>query len=91
MDPLTGRIVLGSNRYGKAENRVVRIFRDTVRHEIRQPQSRIIGSTAFMPELYGEKLLELALQILDGRPVPPAVYMEPVFIDAGNIDDYYPG
>lgn len=35
MDPLTGRIVLGSNRYGKAENRVVRIFRDTVRHEIR--------------------------------------------------------
>lgn len=40
MDPvpvnhLTGRIVLGPNRYGKAENRVVRIYRDTVRHEIR--------------------------------------------------------
>ncbi|MEF2975781.1 factor-independent urate hydroxylase [Subtercola sp. YIM 133946] len=28
-------IVLGSNRYGKAENRVVRIYRDTSRHEIR--------------------------------------------------------
>jgi urate oxidase len=28
-------IVLGSNRYGKAENRVVRIYRDTDRHEIR--------------------------------------------------------
>ncbi|MCU1482398.1 MAG: Urate oxidase [Subtercola sp.] len=28
-------IVLGSNRYGKAENRVVRIYRDSERHEIR--------------------------------------------------------
>ena len=27
-------IVLGSNQYGKAENRVVRIYRDTDRHEI---------------------------------------------------------
>src|SRR5690242_13135231 len=28
-------IVLGPNQYGKAENRVVRIYRDTDRHEIR--------------------------------------------------------
>ena len=28
-------IVLGANQYGKAENRVVRIHRDTARHEIR--------------------------------------------------------
>jgi len=28
-------IVLGSNQYGKAENRVVRVFRDTDRHELR--------------------------------------------------------
>lgn len=27
-------IVLGDNRYGKAENRIVRIYRDTPRHEI---------------------------------------------------------
>jgi urate oxidase len=27
--------VLGANQYGKAENRVVRIYRDTARHEIR--------------------------------------------------------
>ena len=27
-------IVLGPNQYGKAENRVVRIYRDTRRHEI---------------------------------------------------------
>ena len=29
------RVVLGANQYGKAENRVVRIHRDTPRHEIR--------------------------------------------------------
>jgi urate oxidase len=28
-------IVLGPNQYGKAENRVVRIYRDQPRHEIR--------------------------------------------------------
>ncbi|MGN6681673.1 MAG: factor-independent urate hydroxylase, partial [Streptosporangiaceae bacterium] len=28
-------IVLGDNQYGKAETRVVRIYRDTERHEIR--------------------------------------------------------
>jgi urate oxidase len=28
-------IVLGPNQYGKAENRVVRLYRDTARHEIR--------------------------------------------------------
>jgi urate oxidase len=28
-------IVLGANQYGKAENRVVRIYRDSARHEIR--------------------------------------------------------
>ena len=28
-------ITLGPNQYGKAENRVVRVYRDTARHEIR--------------------------------------------------------
>ncbi len=58
--------------------------------EIRKPASRVIGSTAYMPELYGEKLLEIAEKLLQGEPIPPAVYTEHVFIDAGNIDRYYP-
>jgi ribose transport system substrate-binding protein len=61
-----------------------------VRKEIRDPQSRLIGSTAYMPERYGEKLMELALKLLRGESVPPAVYMNHVFIDAGNIDRHYP-
>lgn len=61
-----------------------------IRGEIRAPKSRLIGSTAYMPERYGEKLMDLAIKILRGDSVPPAVYMNHVFIDAGNIDRYYP-
>jgi ribose transport system substrate-binding protein len=61
-----------------------------IRSEIRDPKSAIIGSTAFMPEQYGERLIELALQLLDGAPLPPAVYMAHKFIDRTNIDAFYP-
>lgn len=61
-----------------------------VRKEIRRQNSRIIGSTAYFPEGYGEKLVRLARKILAGQPVPPAVYMEHVLIDTDNIDIYYP-
>jgi ribose transport system substrate-binding protein len=58
--------------------------------ELRQPDSRIIGSTAFWPEKYGERLVAVALQILRGEPVPLAVYMDHVFITAKNLEQYYP-
>lgn len=53
-----------------------------VRSLLEMPGSRIIGSTAFLPEQYGPHLLELALKILRGEPVPPAVYMSHSFIKA---------
>jgi ribose transport system substrate-binding protein len=53
-----------------------------VREELRRPGSRIIGSTAYSPEKYGEKLIPLALRILRGESVPPAVYVEHTFIKA---------
>ena len=39
-------IVLGPNQYGKAENRVVRIYRDTARHEIRDPNVDPLRATS---------------------------------------------
>ncbi|HSM56075.1 MAG TPA: substrate-binding domain-containing protein, partial [Candidatus Sulfomarinibacteraceae bacterium] len=62
----------------------------SLRPEIRRRNSRIIGSTSFMPEQYGEALVEMALKILRGEPVPPADYIEHVFINADNIDLFYP-
>ena len=61
-----------------------------IRNEIRRQSSRIVGSSAFFPEGYGERLLKLALKILNGQPVAPAVYMEHVFITDENINFYYP-
>lgn len=61
-----------------------------VREELRREQTRIIGSTAYRPEGYGEKLLELALKILNGESVPPAVYIDHVFISPQNVAQYYP-
>ena len=34
--------------------------------------------------------MELALKILNGESVPPAVYMDHVFINATNVDKHYP-
>jgi ribose transport system substrate-binding protein len=59
------------------------------REEIRDRDSRLIGSTAFWPEKYGAKLIDVALKVLRGEQVPPAVYMDHVFIRAENIDDFY--
>jgi ribose transport system substrate-binding protein len=61
-----------------------------VRAEIRDPQSPVIGSTAFFPEQYGERLIDIALKILNGVPLPPAVYMEHHFIENDNIRAFYP-
>jgi ribose transport system substrate-binding protein len=62
-----------------------------IRRELRQQGSLVIGSTAFRPEQYGEKLLELTFRLLRGEAVPPAVYTECTFIHAANVDVYYPG
>ena len=51
------------------------------REEMRHPGSPLIGSTAYTPEKYGEMLIALALKILRGEPVPPAAYMDHVFIE----------
>jgi ribose transport system substrate-binding protein len=61
-----------------------------LRIELRKPNTRIVGSTAFRPEEYGSQLIHLAQKILAGDSVPPAVYIDHVFIDVGNVDHYYP-
>jgi ribose transport system substrate-binding protein len=61
-----------------------------VRDELRDPHSHIMGSTAFWPEQYGERLIALAGKILTGEHVPNAVTMQHIFVTSENIDQYYP-
>ena len=81
-----------ARRLGREENVVIvgQGADRRVREELHRETSRIIGSTAYRPEQYGEKLLELALKILNGESVPPAVYIDHVFITPDNVEQYYP-
>ncbi len=60
------------------------------RQELRRPDTRLVGSIAFFPEHYGENLIQLALEILHKREVPPAVHAAVQMITPQNVDKFYP-
>lgn len=60
------------------------------RRELRLPSTRLVASVAFFPEKYGESLLLLALDILNGRATPPAVYMPVQILTRKNVGEFYP-
>ena len=61
-----------------------------IRKELRRPGSGLIGSVAFYPESHGAKVLRLAVEILEGRATPPAVFVEHKLITPENVDQAYP-
>ncbi|MEO1645015.1 MAG: substrate-binding domain-containing protein, partial [Chloroflexota bacterium] len=61
-----------------------------LRAEMRQANTPIVGATAYRPEGYGEYLIKIALDILEGKQVAPAIYMKHDFITSANVDDFYP-
>lgn len=58
--------------------------------EIAKEGSRHIGSTAYFPERYGEWIIPAMLDLLECRNVPPAIYVDHVFINKDNLCEYYP-
>lgn len=60
------------------------------RAELRKPGSRLLGSVAFFPEHYGDDLLNVALDLLQGRAVAPAVYAPSHLITPENLEKFYP-
>jgi ribose transport system substrate-binding protein len=60
------------------------------RAELRQPKTRLVGSVAYFPERYGENLIRVSLDILNQRPVPPAVFVEHKLVTSSTVDHYYP-
>jgi ribose transport system substrate-binding protein len=60
------------------------------RAELREPKTRFVGSVAYFPERYGENLIRVSLDILNQRPVPPAVFVEHKLVTPGTVDHYYP-
>jgi ribose transport system substrate-binding protein len=60
------------------------------RSALRRPNFPFVGSTGYSPENYGEGLLETALHVLRGEPVPPAVYARHLYITKDTVNRYYP-
>jgi ribose transport system substrate-binding protein len=60
------------------------------RVELRQPRTPLVASVGYFPERYGDALIHLALDILGGKAVPPAVFVKHQVITPENVDHYYP-
>lgn len=60
------------------------------RAELREPGTRLIGSVAYFPEKYGDHIVGVALDILNRRPVPPAVFVKHQLVTPENINHVYP-
>jgi ribose transport system substrate-binding protein len=60
------------------------------RLQLRNPNSRLVGSVAYFPERYGEQLVALASDMLTQRiPVPNAVFIKHQLITPNNLQQYY--
>jgi ribose transport system substrate-binding protein len=60
------------------------------RSELREPGTRLIGSVAYFPEKYGAQIMRLALDILERKPTPPALFMKHQLVTPENVDHFYP-
>src|ERR1700736_886384 len=61
-----------------------------VRAELGKPATRLIGSVAYFPELYGDALIPLSIDILQRKAVPPAVFVKHQMLTRDNVDRLYP-
>ena len=48
------------------------------------------ASVAYFPESYGERVMLLALKILEGQKIPLASHTNHVVLTAENVKEYYP-
>jgi hypothetical protein len=58
--------------------------------ETHHPESRLVDSTDYWPERYGEKLIQIATKILNGESVPLTDYNKYGCITYDKIDKFYP-
>ncbi len=58
--------------------------------EMRSPSTRFIGSVGYFPEQYGEQIIKLALEIIEGKQTPSAVFVKHHMITPATVEFYYP-
>ena len=71
---------------GRAKNSIV-VGQGAVESGLKEmfkPNSLYLGATAYFPELYGSKIIPALLDLLNCKPVPPAIYVDHVFVTKEN-------
>ncbi len=58
--------------------------------EMLKPNSLYLGATAYFPERYGDKIIPAMLDLLNCKAVPPAIYVDHVFVTKENICQVIP-
>ena len=53
-------------------------------------ESAFKGSVAYFPDKYGEYLVPIIVDLIEGKPVPPEVRVNHLVIDRSNVKEYYP-
>jgi ribose transport system substrate-binding protein len=59
------------------------------RREMRRAGTRLIGTVAYFPETYGDRLIPLALDILRHQNVPAAIYTSHQLVTPANVNQIY--
>ena len=60
------------------------------RQEMRRANSRMVGSVAYFPEIYGERLVRLAMDVAENRHHAQMVFTRHVVVSPENVDKIYP-
>jgi ribose transport system substrate-binding protein len=61
-----------------------------LRRELLRRNPMLIGAVDYFPRHYGEKIIQIATAILNGRPVAPAIYTDHLLVTAENLSRIYP-
>jgi ribose transport system substrate-binding protein len=61
-----------------------------IRQELARRNPMLIGAVDFFPQHYGSKLIPIVLDVLEGRPIPPAIYTDHLLLTHGNVRQVYP-
>jgi ribose transport system substrate-binding protein len=60
------------------------------RHEMRRPGTGLVGSVAYFPETYGEKVIRIAVDMLEKRAVPRVTLVHHQIVHSQNVNKIYP-
>lgn len=60
------------------------------REEIAKADSIYLGSVAYFPEKYGDKIIPAMIDLLECRPVPPSIYVDHILVTKENMCELYP-